>query len=116
MAEATSSDTITMEILMRYKEVFKSIPAKDRLQIPSSLQATSQNLLVDALVILHRGIDTKETDTNGRTSLHWAAIRGWTEVVVGLLEVGAEPDFGGNFQRTALSMLLRVAFWKWFKC
>ncbi|KAL4764945.1 ankyrin repeat domain-containing protein [Aspergillus foveolatus] len=103
MAEATSSDTITMEILLRYKEVSKSIPAKDRLRAPSILHATSQNLLVDALAILHGRIDTKETDEIGRTSLHWAAIRGWTEVVVGLIEVGAEPDSGDNFQRTALS-------------
>jgi ankyrin repeat protein len=102
IVECAGKHPTIMEILKRYDEVFQAIHDHDRPQV-SLLRAASQNMLVDTLALLRPGPSTSQVDERGRTPLHWAAIRGWVEVVVGLLEVGAEPDFGDNIQRTALS-------------
>ncbi|KAL3480979.1 hypothetical protein BJX99DRAFT_253963 [Aspergillus californicus] len=91
------------ETISRYKKVFETILDKDLLQISTIQHAAKLNFRVDALVLLRRGVTTTDVDEAGRTTLHWAAIRGWVEVVIGLLELGAEPDFGDQIHRTALS-------------
>jgi ankyrin repeat protein len=102
IVECAGKHPTIVEIFKRYEEVFQMIHDQDRLQV-SILHAASQNMLVDTLALLRPGASTSQVDERGRTPLHWAAIRGWVEVVVGLLEIGAEPDFGDNIQRTALS-------------
>ncbi|RDW76457.1 ankyrin repeat domain-containing protein [Aspergillus mulundensis] len=91
------------ETLLRYEAVFYAIQTQSQLQGSSILDAMRQNQHVETLALLRQGVNSNQVDEEGRTPLHWAAIRGWIEVLIGLLEIGAAPDLEDKLQRTALS-------------
>jgi ankyrin repeat protein len=89
---------------MRYEKVFEVIETAEVPQPPTKLlNAVKGKFLVDTLASLRPEANTGQPDDSKQTALHWAAIHGWHEAVIGLLELGAEIDFPDNDGRTALS-------------
>ncbi|XP_022769507.1 potassium channel KOR2-like [Durio zibethinus] len=67
------------------------------------LQCSSKGDKAGVIQELEKGVEPNVADYDKRTALHLAACEGWTEVVVLLLEKGADVDSLDRWGRTPLS-------------
>uniref|UniRef100_A0A7N0T0I3 Protein kinase domain-containing protein n=1 Tax=Kalanchoe fedtschenkoi TaxID=63787 RepID=A0A7N0T0I3_KALFE len=67
------------------------------------LSCSSKGDKLGVMRVLEEGVDPDISDYDKRTALHLAACEGWTEVVVLLLEKGADPNSLDRWGRTPLS-------------
>ncbi|KAJ6178734.1 hypothetical protein N7519_009195 [Penicillium mononematosum] len=91
----------TCEVIDRYIAVKNEVPLREFTDA-DLLAAMEEANLLTALVILTHPPSKMENKTKGQ-ALCVAAMFGWAEVVLALLELNGEPDFQDEDRRTPLS-------------
>lgn len=81
---------------------------------PSELDADGCTLIFDALlanipVLVHAGADINKRGKYGRTALHWAAVFSPPEIILALIDNGADHSLRNCSYETALDLAL---FWE----
>jgi ankyrin repeat protein len=75
--------------------------------VPELIEAAAAGELEAVLAALAAGVPV-DTLREGNTALHWAAVRGHAEVVIALLEAGADVSRADGSGRTALAFASRT--------